>query len=188
MTDDAIPPAPAPAPEFRRPISLRQIPGQPVELTATEAERTALAKRFGISAVDRLVARISLDRQGERISAEGTLEADIVQPCAVSGEDFPVSIEEDVALRFVPEGSIHPSLQEGDDIEIELEEGDLDEIEYSGDSFDLGEAVAQTLALAIDPYAEGPNADAAREKAGIKTDDAPSGPLAEALGAALKKG
>ena len=47
---------------------------------------------------------------------------------------------------------------------------------------------AQTLALAIDPYAEGPDADATREKAGIKSDDAPSGPLAEALGAALKKG
>ncbi len=175
-----------PEPEFSRRISLRQIVGHPVELEATEAERAALARRFAISAVEKLTARIALDRQGERISAEGRLVADIVQPCAVSGEDFPVHIEEDIALRFVPEGSIHPSLEEGDDIEIELEEDDLDEIEYAGDTFDLGEAVAQTLALAIDPYAEGPNADAAREKAGITSDDQPSGPLAEAL-AGLKK-
>jgi len=168
-------------------VSVRQILEHPLELEASADERAALARRFGISAVDALVARISLDRNGERISAEGTLKASIVQPCAVSGEDFPTEVEEKVAIRFVPEGSIHPSLQEGDDIEIELDEGDLDEIEYAGESFDLGEAVAQSLALAIDPYAEGPNADAVRARVGIKTDDAPSGPLAEALGAALKK-
>lgn len=175
-------------PEFSRPISLRQIVGHPYEIEADEAERIALARRFGISSVDRLVARISLDRQGDRVSAEGSLEADIVQPCAVSGEDFPVRIADKIALRFVPEGSIHPSLKEDEEIEIELGEEDLDEIEYAGETFDLGEAVAQTLALAIDPYAVGPDAQAVRDKAGIKRDDeqAPSGPLAEAL-AGLKK-
>ena len=177
-----------PRPEFSREISLRQIVGHPLDLEASEAERAALARRFSISAVESLTARVSLDRHGERVAVEGALQADIVQPCAVSGEDFPVHIEEEIALRFVPEGSIHPSLEEGEEIEIELEQDDLDEIEYAGDSFDVGEAIAQTLALAIDPYAEGPDADATREKAGIKSDDAPSGPLAEALGAALKKG
>ena len=68
-------------------------------------------------------------------------------------------------------------------------EEDLDEIEYEGDSFDLGEAIAQTLGLAIDPYREGPDADSARRESGIQSDESiqPSGPLAEAL-AALKKG
>jgi len=189
MTGDATPALSGdiPPPELSRPISLRQIVGQPYEIEASEAERAALARRFAIASVDRLVASVTLDRQGERVAAQGTLAADILQPCAVSGEEFPVHIEEEIALRFVPEGSIHPSLQEGDDIEIELDEGDLDEIEYAGETFDLGEAIAQTLALAIDPYAEGPNADAVREKAGIKPDDAPSGPLAAALGAALKR-
>ena len=88
-----------------------------------------------------------------------------------------------VGDRFVPEGE--PS--DEPDIEIELDADELDEIEFSGESFDLGEAVAQSLGLAIDPYAEGPNADAARKEAGITGDDAPSGLLAEAL-AALKKG
>lgn len=169
------------APEFSRPVALRQITGQPLMLEANERERADLARRFAITSVDRLVARVALDRQGARVGVTGTLEADITQPCAVSGEDFAVHIAEDIALRFVPEGSIHPSLQEGEEIEIELEADDLDEIEYSGENFDLGEAVAQSLALAIDPYAEGPKADQARRKAGIETDDAPRGPLAEAL-------
>ena len=168
-------------PEFSRPIALRQITGQPLVLEATEKERADLARRFAITSVDRLVAQVALDRQGDRVGVTGTLEADITQPCAVSGEDFPVAVTEEIALRFVPEGSIHPSLQEDEEIEIELEAADLDEIEYVGEHFDLGEAIAQSLALAIDPYAEGPNADRARKKAGIETDDAPRGPLAEAL-------
>ncbi|QYU69205.1 hypothetical protein J4558_03410 [Leptolyngbya sp. 15MV] len=52
--------------------------------------------------------------------------------------------------------------------------------------FDLGEAVAQSLGLAIDPYAVGPEAEAARREAGIASDDVPSGPLAEALRALRK--
>ena len=98
-------------PEFSRPIALRQITGQPLVLEANEQERTGLARRLAITSVDRLVARVALDRQGERVGVTGTLKADITQPCAVSGEDFSVHIAEDIALRFVPEGSIRPSLQ-----------------------------------------------------------------------------
>ncbi len=50
--------------------------------------------------------------------------------------------------------------------------------------FDLGEAVAQSLALAIDPYAVGPSAEQARKDAGLG-DEAASGPFAALAG--LKK-
>ena len=110
----------AATPEFSRLVSLRQITGKPVFLEADESECAALARRFAITEVCSLTAEISLDRNGDRVAAQGRLEADIVQPCAVSGEDFPVHIEEDIALRFVPEGSIDPALQEGEEIEIEL--------------------------------------------------------------------
>lgn len=171
------------APELSRMIKHKPLPGGTLEVVASEAERMALARRFGITAVDRLVARIDLTEDGKAVSATGTLEADLVQPCAISGEDFPVSVREAIALRFVPSSGTPAE----PDIEIELADDDLDEIEYEGEMFDLGEAIAQSLALAIDPYAEGPNADAARKAAGIVSDDAPRGPLADAL-AALKKG
>lgn len=51
---------------------------------------------------------------------------------------------------------------------------------------DLGEAVAQSLGLAIDPYAIGPDADTARKEVGIVQEGEQEGPLAAAL-AALKK-
>ncbi|MBB3033637.1 YceD family protein [Alteriqipengyuania lutimaris] len=176
------------APEFSRSISLRQITGRPIELEANEAERAALARRFAIVAIERLAAQVTLDRDGDRVAAEGRLQAQIVQQCAVSGDDFPVSIDEPVAFRFVPAATMEPTHQSAEvaEIEIELEEEDLDEIGYSGETFDLGEAIAQSLALSIDPYAVGPDADAVREEAGLDSDDAPRGPLAEAL-AGLRK-
>lgn len=166
--------------EMPRIVKLRQIDGGAMRIEANAEERAALAERFGIVAVDRLVADVALDRDGEDVAVSGRIEADIVQTCGVSGEDFPVRIDEPIALRFIPQVA-----RSVPDEEIELEEAELDEIEYTGDAFDLGEAVAQSLGLAIDPYATGPNADAARKDAGILEEGA-TGPLAEAL-KALKK-
>lgn len=170
--------------ELSRPVKTRPLPADPIVIDASSEERLALAKRFGLSGLDDLHATIQLDQSSKAIHATGTLKAKIVQACAISHEDFPTRIEEALAFRFVEESPAEPS--EEDEIEIELGADDLDEIEYAGDTFDLGEAVAQSLGLAIDPYAEGPNADAARKSAGITSDDEPSGPLAEAL-KALKK-
>lgn len=172
--------------ELSRPIKLRPLPGEPVAIEASEAERMALAQRFALPAIESLKAEVALDQDGKAIRATGTLDAHIIQSCAISGEDFATTINEPLAMRFVEEGTIDPALSEDDEIEIELSADELDEIEYSGDSFDLGEAVAQSLGLAIDPYAEGPSANSARQSAGINSDDEPSGPLAEAL-KALKK-
>lgn len=165
------------APEFSRPIDRRHLAAQPVELAAGEAERKALAARFGLVAIDRLEATVSLEVDGEAITAEGVLGADIVQTCAVSGDDLPVTITEPLHLRFVP--GTAPSAEE-----VELEGAELDEIPYSGTAFDLGEAIAQSLALAIDPYACGPNADQVRKERGL-TDESATGPFAPL--AALKK-
>ena len=164
-------------PEFTRPIDERQVTAKPIELEANEAERKALARRFGLVAIERLKATMTLDRHEEALAVRGRLTASIVQSCAVSGEDLPVTIDEPLALRFVPAEAVTEE-------ELELDEGDLDEIPFEGHVFDLGEAVAQSLALAIDPYAVGPNAERVRKDAGL-LDEAAAGPFA-AL-AALKK-
>ncbi|KUO55807.1 MAG: DNA-binding protein [Sphingomonadales bacterium BRH_c3] len=169
------------ASEFSRTVKLRPLPAAPLVIEASEAERAALANRFGLPRIDALTASVDLEQHGKAVHATGRLEARIVQTCAISGEEFRTAITEPLALRFVEEGRMDPALLRDDEIEIELAADDLDEIEYAGDSFDLGEAVAQSLGLAIDTYAEGPNAERVRQEAGISSDDAPSGPLAEAL-------
>jgi hypothetical protein len=167
-------------------VRTRPLPGELIIVEANEAERAALAARFGLNAIGALRAEVALEQKATAIRASGRLTAQIVQPCAVSGEDFPVAINEPLDLRFV-EGRTRPArANEDDNLEIELEADDCDEIEFTGDMFDLGEAVAQSLGLAIDPYAEGPGADAARKAAGIVKEGEQDGPMAAML-AALRK-
>jgi uncharacterized metal-binding protein YceD (DUF177 family) len=145
--------------EFPRPLDVRQCEGKAVHLKASAQEREALSKRFGIVRIDRLEADLLLRRRDRIVEAEGTVRADIVQSCAVSAEDLAVSVNEPIAVRFVPEVRDYKP-----DEEIELSAEDCDEIEYSGSHFDLGEAVAQTLALGIDPFLTGPQAEEARQR------------------------
>ncbi|MBA4354888.1 MAG: DNA-binding protein [Novosphingobium sp.] len=145
------------APEYSHMIDLRQINDEPIVLEPGEAERRRLAGRFGITAINTMRADLKMTLDGNKIEAKGHLAADIIQMCAISGEDFPVRISEPIALRFVPQVQDY-----NPDEEIEISADDCDEIEYEGTSFDLGEAIAQSLALAIDPFAEGPNANKAR--------------------------
>lgn len=176
--------APLPPSELTRMIKARALPAASVVIEASPDECAALAARFALGSVQSLRAEIALEAKPRAIRATGRLRAAIMQPCAISAEDFPVTIDEPVDLRFVEASG--RSMTEAEALEIELEADDCDEIAYSGEVFDLGEAVAQTLGLAIDPYAEGPNADAARKAAGIVAEGDQDGPLAEML-SALKR-
>lgn len=159
------------APEFSRRIDVRQADGRTIELSAGADEREAMARRFDLVRIDRLEASVVLSRSGETIEVSGRLDADIVQSCAVSAEDLPVAVRESLGFRFVP-ATDHPPEEE-----IELDADACDEIEYTGTEFDLGEAVAQSLALAIDPFATGPGAEEARRKAGLMGEE-DAGPFA----------
>lgn len=165
------------APEFSRTFDVRQCDGKQVHIIADQNERAALNERFGLVRIDRLEARLSLSRKDRTVEVEGTIEAAFVQSCAVSAEDLPVSVSEEIFFRFVPKTDGHAP-----DEEVEIDAQDCDEIEYAGTSFDLGEAVAQSLALAIDPFATGPEAEEAR----ARLNDCSDSPFA-AL-AALKSG
>ena len=146
--------------EFSRPLDVRQVEGLTLRLTASDAERAALAVRFDLVRIDRLEAEVALTRDGRAVAASGNLSAEIVQSCAVSAEDLVTVIRQPLALRFVPAGSHAP------DDNLELGVNELDDIEYAGSEFDVGEAVAQSLALAIAPVATGPNAEKTR-RAGL---------------------
>ena len=170
------------APEMSRIVKLDRLPDDAVRIEASEDERRKLAGRFGLPAIHELVATIQVTREGEAIAAEGNLTARFDQACAVSGEAFANNVEEPVALRFVPAYS-HADTGDEEE-EIELSEDELDEVPYEGQSFDLGEAIAQSFGLAIDPYARGPEADVVREDNGL--DQPETGAAFSAL-AALRK-
>ena len=159
-------------PEFSRLIDIRGLPDGVLTLAADAGERVALAKRIGVEAIERFEAEISLVRGGSTIDVTGRIAADVIQMCAISNEPFATTVDEPLALRFVPETA--PSAAE---IELEIDSEASDEIPYTGTQFDLGEELAQSLALAIDPYATGPDAERVRQGAGLGN-AANSGPFA----------
>ncbi len=73
----------------------------------------------------------------------------------------------------------------GGDEEFELGADELDTMFHDGQAIDLGTAVADSLALSIDPYPRSRDAEAALKQAGVISEEE-AGPFA-AL-AALKKG
>jgi uncharacterized metal-binding protein YceD (DUF177 family) len=167
-------------PEFSHPVPLSEIGGKEVwyKLAADEAQRTGLAKRFDLLTLGRLTADVVLSHEGPAIIATGMFEAEFSQSCIVTGAPVPVSLTESFAVRFLPETQHEP------DAEIELDEDDCDTLFHDGRMVDLGEVVAQTLGLTINPYPRSPDADAALKKAGVKGEHE-AGPFA-AL-AALRK-
>lgn len=161
--------------EIARIVKLDRVPPR-LTIEADAAERAALAARFGLVAVDQLRAEVTLAQDASAIEVKGRLVAAFAQRCAISGEPFANSIDEPLAIRFVPE--LAAADAEG---ELALSADDPDEIEYRDNAIDLGEALAQSFGLALDPYATGPEAASARAQAGILTEDeaqALSGPFA----------
>ncbi len=144
-------------PELSRPFPRSRVgEGASVLVDANPAECAALATRMDIPEVRQLRCSFELARpQGRAIPATGTLAARVVQICVVSLEPFEADIAEDFTIRFVPAGS------ESDELDLEAP----DEVPYDGDMLDLGEAAAEQLALALDPFPRKPGATLAGDAA-----------------------
>jgi uncharacterized metal-binding protein YceD (DUF177 family) len=137
--------------ELHRPVKIALIGPSGLDITveARPAECAALAKRMGIPAVQALSCRFHLKQAGDSaFLAHGHLLARVVRTCVVSLDDFETDINEAFRVRFVPQGT------ETDDIDPESD----DEIPFGDDTIDLGEAAAEQLALALDPYPRMPDA------------------------------
>jgi uncharacterized metal-binding protein YceD (DUF177 family) len=164
-------------PEFPRPHRIDQIGAaeSTVGIQASAEERAALARRFELIAIDRLEVHFALRRIAAGVLAHGHISAAVTQSCSVTGEPVPADIEEEFAIRFVPEANAGETQDE-----VELSEEDLDTVFYAGNAIDLGEAAAETLALALDPFPRSPNAASVLAKAGVIGEDeaGPFGALA----------
>lgn len=165
------------SPEFSHVVKLDQVarlaPSTRIEANADE--RAALMKRFGLLALDRLEADYALAEENGVLTARGRLRAAVAQPCVATGEPVPETIDTDFAVRFRRE------TDQPDADELELDEEDCDTVFFSGDAIDLGEAVAETLALALTPFPRSPDADAYLRKMGVLSEEQAS-PFAALLG------
>lgn len=140
--------------EFTRPIELSRLNQgeQRFAISANAVERTALGARFGLVTLDKLDAAVRLGRiAGGLIRLEAEMTADVTQTCVVTLEPVKNHIAESFTVLYGEDGEAR---------EVALD-GEAETIEpiVSG-IIDIGEAVAQQLSLALDPFPHAPGAAA----------------------------
>jgi uncharacterized metal-binding protein YceD (DUF177 family) len=142
-------------PEFSREVRLDELSlhERRYEIEANEAERAALAKRFSLEGIGRLAAdvRLKLEPGGRMVRLVANLTADVVQTCVVTLESVPGHIE--TGFEMLYDCTAKPVGRE-----VEVEAGDIDVMPLEGDALDIGEAVAEELALSLDPFPRAPGA------------------------------
>ena len=152
--------------EFPRPLVIEPWPdaGIAVDLAADASERRALARRFGLLELPSLRVEGRLERgdDSQELRFRGWLEAEVVQACVVTLEPVPATIRQPVERRYrKAEAGADPGAASPPH-HIWAPDGDEDEVEVdlvSGRTIDLGEAMAEELALALDPYPRAADAD-----------------------------
>ena len=138
--------------EFPRLVPLSRLGSDPFHqrIAADEAERAALACRFGLVSIDRLAAEIELMREpAGTILLSAAFEAEFVQGCIVTLDPVAGSVRERFQLRYGPL-----------EAEADAPSGDNDPaFEPLGrEVIDVGEAVAQEFSLALPPFPRAPDA------------------------------
>lgn len=170
-------------PEFSRSIEVEHLRDRDnvFQIEANEAERNALARRFGIVAIDHFAAEIHLKPVAEgMVQLTGRIEARVRQACVVSLVDVPALIEQNFERVFAADA---PTEEVGD-IAMEFDDEEMPDPLTDG-MIDIGEAAAEELALSLDPYPRAPGA--VFERAPEGEEPARPNPFA-VLGALNKKG
>jgi len=163
--------------DFAHRLTLDRIrDGERIDLVADDNERKAVAERLGLASLDRLEAHATLSRDGQTVRASGRVGASLEQRCVVTGEPVSEHVDEAFEIAFIAE----PASGRPDE-EIELGAQDCDLVFHDGASIDLGAAIADTLALGINPYPRSAGAEAALKEAGVISEEeaGPFGALAQ---------
>jgi uncharacterized metal-binding protein YceD (DUF177 family) len=175
------------AAEFSRLFALEPDMGFGADATAFEIEaepeeRAALARRFGLLALEAFSAkgRIEVFEAGRSARLEGHIVADVVQECVVTLEPVAARVEDDFSLLYA-RGTGGGRDAKGAEVDLSAGLEDEDDPEpLSEDGIDIGEAAAECLGLALDPYPRAADADEALAALSSPEDDEPpASPFAE---------
>ncbi len=125
-------------------------------LATDEAARKVIAKALGLVSLGRFEADLDLSGWFDGLRIDGLWQADIVQTCGVSLDDFSTSLSGEFTVRAVPEGSRHAAPPESE-LEIDIDAEDPPDV-LESDAVDLGAYLVEHLALEIDPFPRKPGA------------------------------
>src|SRR5690606_34289433 len=113
---------------------------------------------FELLALDRLEAELEVRRleRGDLYEVAGRFTADLAQECVVTMDPVPLRPSESFTMLFTTD----PTVAEAAGIDVDVEAEDPPEL-IVGDAIDVGEAVVQQMAMALDPYPRVPDAPVA---------------------------
>jgi uncharacterized metal-binding protein YceD (DUF177 family) len=143
---------------FSRVIRVEAVPrdGQTVTIEANAAELRALAAFLKLPSIESLRATFALARSGRGgLRASGSVKGELTQVCGVSLEPFSATVDEEVDVRFLPNGAARVARAEPESFSVT----DEDEPEPIVDGqIDLGAVAREFFALGLDPYPRKPGA------------------------------
>jgi len=162
-----------PTGEFSHKVSVNPWPenGINVELTATNDEREALCARFDLIELPSLSASVGIEQTSTGLELAGKIEAITVQSCVVTLKPVTSSLAAPFKRRYHRREYHEKLLAAGEAAGFDEETIDSDLLET--DEIDIGEAVAEELFLALDPYPRSADADRAMEDLRAKTASEP---------------
>ena len=143
--------------EFSRTVEVAEIgeAGLTLTIVAGERERSLLARRFGLIKIKRFEAEVHLRRRSNddnRIYLNAHFLADVTQNCVVSLVPIEGHIDDRFSIVF--SSACAPEYECGS-----FSVGDPDPPEIlTGDGLELGDLIAEHLALSLDSYPRHPGA------------------------------
>lgn len=163
-----------PTVKFPHPVSLPSIGegGTVIRIEADAAERARLSERFGLLGLESLSAelRLTVEEDGTLIRLEGTMAAEVIQACGVTLEPLKSRIEGQLDRLYTTAGESGPG-PAGEDFDVDAEEPPE---QIDGGKIDVGEAVAEQLALELPSFPRKPGIDFADYSAGPENSDVSS--------------
>ena len=141
-------------PEFSRliPVDRIGLKEKSFDIEADAKELKALAQRLGIPQVRSAKASVALKliRGGTVVLLKGRVQAALVQNCVVTLDPVQTEVDEEFTLTYSVESKHGPA-----EVVVDLAEEDPPEPVENG-QIDIGEAAAEHLALAMDPFPRAP--------------------------------
>ncbi|HEY4343171.1 MAG TPA: DUF177 domain-containing protein [Parvibaculum sp.] len=149
-------------PEFSIELAVADVSqnGTTIPFEANEQQRAALAERFELLELRSFKGKVAVKpwrRHG--LSLEGSFQAEVVQACIATLEPLEAKLSESFHLHYLPAAMIQHDAAAAAEREIIVDVQSEDPPEpIENDMIDIGEAMSEQLAVAIDPYPKKPGA------------------------------
>ncbi len=148
-------------PEFSRLVSIGDIQAHGLDLSieARPDECEKLRLRFGLVGLDGLKAQLRLTQSTNGLYClEGRLQSEVTQTCVVTLEPVKNTINVGISRTYGAGDALQAALESLEsEIDLDFEAEDEPDAIENG-VIDVGEAVAEELALSLDPFPRKPGA------------------------------